>query len=396
MTGLAAAAVEVDITPPAGLPMGGYIARDGVSTGMRDRLRATLVWLTEHRSHVVWVTIDALGIAAGDCARLRFRVAGAIGVPADSVLICASHTHSGPSGWLRPIYDGFPSTVDERLIDSLIDTISSAAGTLTPRPVDARWAVRPTVGIGANRNDPAGPHDDSTGVLTLGEIATVADYACHPTVLGRDNLRYSADFPGAARAAVGMLAFLQGAAGDASTRFIRREQSFAEADRLGGILGAVIRSAQGSEVSGPIRVRRATVTLPVRTIPALDPPARAIPDVGGGTVRLLESQREGARLLDLLRTAQLPATQDLPISVVELGPVAWVHLPVEPFASYAAAIVAGSRHPVTRVIGYTDGYFGYLADADAHAVGTYEAQASMFDPTAGDRLVQAACDLLGS
>jgi hypothetical protein len=363
---------------------------------MHDRLRATLVWLTDRDSHVVWVAVDALGIAAVDCARLRSRVAASTGVPADSVLICASHTHSGPSGWLRPIYDGFPSTVDEGLLDSLVDTIGSAARELTPRPVDARWAVRPTVGIGANRNDPAGPHDDSTGVLTLGDVATVADYACHPTVLGRDNLLYSADYPGAARAAGGPLAFLQGAAGDASTRFVRREQSFAEADRLGGILGSAIRSAEGRPLDGPLRVRRATVTLPVRTIPELDPPARPVRDVGGGTVRLLESQHEGARLLGLLRAARLPTSLDLPISVVEVGPVAWVHLPVEPFASYAAAIVAGSRRPDVRVIGYTDGYFGYLADAAAHTVGTYEAQASMFDPAAGDLLVDAARTLLGS
>lgn len=388
MSELAAAATEVDITPPAGHAMGGYIGRAGVATGVHDRLCATLVWLTDQVSHVVWVAVDTLGIATADCARLRARVAAATGVPTASVLICASHTHSAPSGWLRPIYDGFPSTVDEALLSRLIDTIGTAAEALVPRPVGARWAVQPSVGIGANRNDPAGPHDDSTGVLTLGDVVTVADYACHPTVLGRDNLRYSADFPGAARAVVGTLAFLQGAAGDASTRFVRREQSFAEADRLGRTLGAAIRSAVGAPVSGPVRVRRDTVTVPVRAIPADDPPVPAL------TGRLLESRREGARLLGRLRAADLPASFDLPISVVEVGPIAWVHLPVEPFGSYAAAIVAASRHPVTRVIGYTDGYFGYLADAAAHAVGTYEAQASMFDPAAGDLLVAAAVELL--
>src|SRR5882757_901044 len=396
MTGLAAAAIAVDITPPAGHPLGGYIARRLPSTGVHDPLTASLVRLTDGVTDVVWVAIDALGIDAVDCARLRDRVGSAAGVPADSVLICASHTHSGPSGWLRPIYRGFPSVVSPQLLDTLLDTIGDAAGSLIPRPVEVRWAVRPGVGVGRNRNDPAGPHEDSVGVLALDGVAIVADYACHPTVLGTDNLLYSADFPGAARARVGTLAFLQGAAGDASTRFTRREQSFAEADRLGGLLGAAITATTGAAITGPLSVRRSVVTLPVRIVPVGDPVASvpALDVSAAGAARLAESRREGAQLLAALRAADLPDTLELPISVVTLGEVAWVHLPVEPFASYGAAIAAGSPYADTRVIGYADGYFGYLADAAAHAAGTYEAQASMFDAAAGRLVVDAALALL--
>ena len=123
-------------------------------------------------------------------------------------------------------------------------------------------------------------------------------------------------------------------------------------------------------------------------------PDKTLIDTSGYDPAVVAQISELMSALGRLREAELPASFDLPISVVEVGPIAWMHLPVEPFASYAAAIEAGSRHPVTRVIGYTDGYFGYLADAAAHTVGTYEAQASMFDPTGGDLLVRAAVDLL--
>jgi hypothetical protein len=271
-----------------------------------------------------------------------------------------------------------------------------------------------------------------------GAVVVLADYACHPTVLGHDNLSYSADFPGVARrvAAAGLaaagspapvVAFLQGAAGDASPRFTRRGQSFAEVDRLGGVLGAAI--TRGSLLGEPVTaavpasqspagpppagsawtdqptVRRTTVELPTRIMPTqkqvrdelarTEHDWRAAADPTSPAARIARTRHEGARMLAARSNAQLPETLELPISVATLGAIAWVHLPVEPFASYAAAITAASPYPVTRVVGYTDGYFGYLADSAAHASGSYEARASLFDPAAGKLVVDAAVGLLG-
>jgi hypothetical protein len=92
--------------------------------------------------------------------------------------------------------------------------------------------------------------------------------------------------------------------------------------------------------------------------------------------------------------AGLPATFELPLTVVALGGRAWVHLPVELFASFALRIRAASPFAATRVIGYTDGYLGYVADAEAHRDGVYEAGVSLFDPDASERLCDAAIALL--
>jgi hypothetical protein len=192
-------------------------------------------------------------------------------------------------------------------------------------------------------------------------------------------------------------------------------------DRLGGVVGAAIargaRLGRGASVDatadprgGPDgravvgRVRRVRVELPTRTIPPADQLHRdlaaaerqwgASRDAATPAARIARTRYEGARMLAALSAAELPPTLELPISVVTLGEVAWVHLPVEPFASYGAAIAAASPYPVTRVVGYSDGYFGYLADAQAHAAGSYEARASLFDPAAGQLLVEAAVELL--
>lgn len=430
---LHAAAASVEVTPPAGQPLGGYLSRhDAVSTDTHDALTATLVHVTGDAGDtgVLWVALDALGLADTTAERIRSGVATAACVPSDNVLVCSSHTHSGPDAWLPRRQSFTTHPPDERLVTGLVERVVDAARGLGARrrPVTASWGVTPNVGVGTNRNDPAGPHDDTAGVLALraadGEtVAVVVDYACHPTVLNHDNLRYSADFPGAARtvaaAALGavrdsaaappVVAFLQGAAGDASPRFTRRGQSFAEAARLGGMLGAAtVRGAlAGDEVAsrGAPCVHRDAVELPVRSLPApaelqarierTEAAWRAVADrPADPAVRIVRSRYEGALLLARLHDTGVPQAMRLPIAAVTFGEVAWAHVPVELFASFGQAVAAASPFPHTRVVGYTDGYLGYVADAAAHEAQTYEANSSFFDAAAGSTLVDAVVALL--
>src|SRR6202022_1758280 len=72
---------------------------------------------------------------------------------------------------------------------------------------------------------PSHPLDPTVNVLQVkdssGKIrAVLVNYACHPSVLGPDNLQYSADYPGAMKHYVeekipgALCLFVQGAAGD--------------------------------------------------------------------------------------------------------------------------------------------------------------------------------------
>jgi hypothetical protein len=293
-------------------------------------------------------------------------------------------------------------------------------------------------GVGANRHRIDGPHDATAGVLAAldehGRVrAVVTDYGSHPTVLGHDNLSWSADWPGAARRALsGALAgltafpgtdhgepvdeapvvlFLQGAAGDASARFVRRQQTFDEADRLGGryagqVLDALLEAPVG-EASGRLSVGRATVTLPTKRTLARDAAlereeqarsaweeVRRTHADGSPAERLARTRYEGALVDRRMAEAELPPALTLPLTVVALGGRAWLHLPVELFASLALRIRAASPFPATRVVGYTDGYVGYVADADAHRDGVYEAGVSLFDIDGSEQLCEAAIALL--
>lgn len=435
VAGLRYAATTVDVTPPAPVPLAGYAARgDRPATGVHDRLTASLLWLAgaaDGSPAACWVAVDALGLDVTTASRIREAVGQRLDMDPDSVLVCSSHTHSGPASWCR----GFPVAsplADDTAIERLVKDIGRGAGRLpaTRSTVTAGWDTLDDVGVGGNRYDPAGPHDTSTGVLTLRDpadavVTVLFDYACHPTVLGHANLDYSADYPAAARRVVRaalegtdgvetppVVLFLQGAAGDVSTRYTRRASTFDEADRQGGMVGGALLRAVLSAEPGPVAgaapvVHRSVCTVPTRKLPtaaavrktlAAAEKAWAKADPGDGpetpAVRIARTRYEGALALSALRAADLPPTWDLPISVVTLGDVAWAHLPVEPFTCFGEQIRARSPFPVTRTVGYTDGYFGYLADEAAHRDGRYEALSSVFGPAAGAQVVDETVALL--
>jgi hypothetical protein len=440
--GLRFAGTRVELTSPPGFPLAGYGARgDAVAASEHDPLEAVLLSLRDARpagERVTWIVVDAVAADGGLARAVAEAVGAALDCPPDAVLVCATHTHSGPASWIRRVHPAFPDSADEAMRSELVRRVGEAAAGLagTEREVRLLVAAGAAPGIGTNRTDPAGPHDASVGLLALIEASgavggLLVDHACHATVLGHDNLHWSADWPGAARRTLAAalaagrqfgegsesgprssptVAVVQGAAGDASPRFVGRAQSFGEVDRLGGLLAAhaleaLLGAGPAAASPGPL-LRRDTVRLPTRPLPSpaearrltaeAETAWRAIATAEGPCPRerIARTRHEGAQLLASVAEIRLPLAVELPVTVVALGDDAWLHLPVELFTSFGLAIRAGSPFARTRVVGYTDGYYGYVADRAAHQAGVYEASASLFDAAAGRRLVEASINLL--
>lgn len=414
-----------DVTPSRPGELAGYAARAGaLSTGAHDPLEAALVVLDDGAHRTGWLALDAIGVSADLAALLRDAVRAGLGDDGLRLVVAASHTHSAPLGWVGSIHPGHPGAVDPDGVAELVGRVGELAARLAERPAEpvlASWGAAAASGLGANRLDPSLPHDDSIGVLALRSAdgtarALVVDAATHPTVLGPDNLRWSADWPGALRAALRaspdgepVIAFLQGAAGDVSTRFTRRGSGFDEVTRLGRIAATTVRAATGTPgmpLAGPVRYAARLLELERRALPA---PAEAERELVAATaardelrllpdldprVRIAQARLDGAVVQRGLVAAAPDGSVILPVSVLALGDVAWAHVPVELFASVGARVRAGSPFPVTRVVGYADAYRGYLVDRPAVERGSYEALSTFFPPAAGDALAAALHDLL--
>ncbi len=397
LTRLRAAAAQVDITPPPGLPMDGYIARVEVSVGVHDPLSGQILVLEDDQRRIAIVTLDVLAISAQAAAILRARIAHSLGVSESAVFVCASHTHTAAVGWQNWFPVGAAPSISPELVNQTARRLADAAQTARPRLVPVQVVAQTGVlpELASDRNH-ARPALDST-VAALGftdrkgkPVAVLFHYACHPTILGAA-LEYSADFPGAARQRIqralpGAVAlYLNGAAGNLSTRFTRRSQTFEEMERLGGLLGervvALLTTAQPLD-DARLGAGSRTLRLPLRSFAA----APEIPPTGNP--RIDQVRAEGAALEARLAEAfKGRSSQPAELRVFHIGPWKFFGIPGEPFDELAVSI--RQHDPRALVVGYANDYLGYFPTQEAVQAMTYEALSSPYDARA-HQLIQNA------
>ena len=247
-------------------------------------------------------------------------------------------------------------------------------------------------------------------------LAVLMNYGCHPTVLGHENRCLSADYPGAARRVLEgvypdtVFMFTNGAAGDVSTRFTRRSQTFAEVERMGRILGGgVLRAMQLMETGGPAALssRVADVEIPLRDFPPPDKAKQVLEDreaelerlqeagAPHGEIRRATTKMEGARVQVRLAEALVDrshvATQT---QVVSIGGLLFIGLPGEPFTRLVLDLKEESPAVHTAVISYANDDVGYFPDDGSIEEGTYEALSSPYGSEGVRHLERTALDLV--
>ena len=236
-----------DITPPVGIyhRMWGAATHER-STGVHRPLTATVLVLApatanEDSELRVVIAVDHCLLWTAEMNALLDSVSSAAGVDRDALTVFFSHTHgAGLMGLDRRELPGgelIPPYLDElaRKIAGLVD---EARQRLTPATIvygtgrcdlaahrDYFDEARGHFVCGFN---PGGPADDAllVGRVTSdsGEtLATLVNYACHPTTLAWENTLISPDYIGALREVIesatdAPCVFIQGASGDIGPR----------------------------------------------------------------------------------------------------------------------------------------------------------------------------------
>lgn len=412
-----AGAVEVDITPPVGVPMDGYGAREGSSVAIHDPLLAQALLLKSGDDGILLFTLDLLGVSLDFTHRVRARAAGATALDPANIMVACTHTHSGPAGFL-PRVSGLGSedaNLQEITLRKLVGAAQWADSCLQPARVGVETGQ--ITAIGRNRNDPeSGPMDPLVTVVRVddaagGPLAVLMNYGCHPTVLGYGNRSISADYPGAARRLLRdvypetVFLFTNGASGDVSTRFTRREQTFGEVERMGRILGGeVLRVMQLIETESVTTARgqMVDIDLPVRQLPSLQTARRVLDErkaelkqlkqaqTSHGDVRRATTRVEGAhiqlQLVQALAGREQISTQ---VQTLRMGDILCIGLPGEPFSRLVLDLKDSSPFAKTVVISYANDDVGYFPDERSIHQGTYEALSSPYG-TEGVRCLQKA------
>ncbi len=385
-----AGTAEVELTPALGLAMDGYMARVGTSAGVHDPLMAQALVLEFQGRRAALVTLDVMAVSRNFTDSIRRDLAALLGTTTDAVLICASHTHSGPMG----LQDRMP--IGSGKLDAAFVARAAAQSRravqqalAARKPVELRAAAGAVSGIGGDRNRPERPVDQTVSVLDFagadGQPAAILfHYACHPTVLSAANLDYSADFPGAARRRLherfpnAICLFVNGAAGNISTRFERHGQTFDEVRRLGGRLGDRVIELVGAAraVTPALASACASVDLPLREFPV---EARQVGPSGNRRIDTVRA--EGATIEEQLRAAFSGQTsRPGELCALRVGATTLLSVPGEAFSDLAQALREAA--PTALIAGYANDYLGYFPTQAAIDDASYEALSSPYDARA--------------
>ena len=337
------------------------------------------------------------------------------GVHREHVLFCAIHTHSAPGGALetrkgclsaeRDIVGGINEALAGNIAAATKECIAEALENMREGKAFRMYGT--CSGVGSNRD---GKDLEGNDALLCYEIWSgqekmfLVNFACHPTVLHEENHLCSADFPGALQEKLeeegySMTMFLNGSAGDISTRFTRRGSGFDEVRRYGELLGQSCTSLLEKKI--PCKIEK--VDLGQKKIPLRAKEAMPVPeaqkmlsrrkqeyeeglrkDISPAEKRLLESLLEGAEAD--LRYAQHYNGQkeyDVELNFFRINDDIFVAVPGELMSQLSNPL----QDERTHFIGYANGYFMYFADRNAYRNGYYEALSSPFAEGEAERMM---------
>jgi len=379
------------ITPPLGSELAGHFHKR-FGKEVKSKLYTKALVIEAGGRRIALVSNDVCHTFGEFADPAREGIAAACGIPADAVLIAASHTHTGPAlikrniwvdpvpGWLKIVTEAIVGAVKDAC-DSMFDATLHLGYAEAPgysinklsRTKDGHDVYRQP---GPNEREiigPAGPLDTSVQVLCARDMdkrirAFVVNFAAHPDS-GREVIW--AEWPGemaqtlaAVYGADAPSLFLQGTAGDVNCKpGISREQ-------VGrGIAGAAIMAIEREAAlltPAPIdfRLKRLKIPRLVKT-PETDRMIDAMrrkPNAG-------YLEKAWPQYYDAWKAE--PAELEATVQCLRMGDTAFVTLPGEAFTALGLEIKRYSPAARTFVAAYANAWVGYIPPLEQAERGGY-------------------------
>lgn len=422
-TTLRAGAARVEITPPVGLDLTGFLARENPSIGVRDPLYARALVLDDNNRQVAIVSCDLLGFDRKWIVEIRDRVARRTGIYAPQVMVACTHTHGGPATISLIDCGAIDAAYIESLLPRIVDAMAQAQANLRPATLAVGNAMSST-GV-HNRRTPGDVIDPEVGLVRVDDeagnpLAVLVNYTCHPTSLNHANRKVTADYPGLVCSRIeqetGAIAlFLMGAIGDVGP-VARGEESLATVGNAVADAALAALPTLSTQEVARLTTAGEIVQLPLLSIPSRDEWLDL--RVGYEAAALAaehDNNPAGAKvqwamvhwveqMFELMQDHELTPTVEAEIQVLRLGDLAIVGVPGEYFVELGLQIKAGLQQSGTRQVmisGFTNGNVGYIPARRAYPQGGYEvAEAYKYygypaaiAPEGGEQIVASAVRL---
>lgn len=423
-----AAFYEREITPPLGESMPGYYAVR-IAEDVADKLYAKVFAAESDGVKIALLVLDCVELPTKYADAIVERVRQYNDISADSVAVCATHSHTGiPCG--EPLTGMDDEIYMNVLVRQAADCVTLALRRL--REVTLTFGCGGVNGISFNRNfrladgrvithlgdadrDGAVPYSDVDPLLPVltvrdesGEpVGAVISYACHQDCVGGKAYSgdYSSELSKKLKERYGqdfVSVYIPGASGDINhVNYLRVFTGIPEEDGVPHYrtMGRTI-AAEAVRVidtdSRPVEGNRISAKKEMLDIPVRRASSEQI-ERARAKVAVSGEKAWNARLLLRYEEVQTEVTHPTPVQVFGIGNAAIVALPGEPYHRFAAKIREGCPAVNCLFSALSNGTHGYIPVPELMETDIYEAklcEGSFLDPSAGDTIAEAVVRML--
>jgi hypothetical protein len=395
------AGVARSVITPEGKPyLAGYF-HERIGETVRDDLYCRALILDDGDCRICLITLDLIVVSREWGDRAREMIVERTGIPADRILISATHTHTGPSvGQGRP---GTPEEWLEALPGMIADTAEAAAeemfdALLFPgmqqehllasnrlgrtREADEVFSSEGVIGH-------AGPVDPELLAVGIRERdgtvrAVLVNYGMHVDVIGGGSADFvSADWPGVMEEAVvgvygdqAVTLFVNGPCGDINHRLWRETrqpgEGEAKAIQMGRTYGGL--SVAAIEVAEPMEHTGCGSKFEDLQIPYYTRDDELMAEIEAMKQRDNLEYFEEATIKRVEQWDRDGEIADVPVQVMRFGDLMIVGLPGEVFTEWGLEIKRWSPAPWTIIVELANDSLGYIPSTDQAMRGGYGAK----------------------
>jgi hypothetical protein len=420
-------------------PPGGFTnpyARSGTDT-LHTTLTARALLLRQGSQTVTLLRVDTVAMWQDliiDLKRkLRDRGRGDL---ADGLIIGATHTHASGGKiinhpLLRLLAGQFSPALYYRVINNLIQVILEAEQ--GARPARVGYDTLEVSELHSDRRCENGDViDHSMGLLKVTDdddqlIALLINYAMHGTIVDSDEFVFSTDAPGAIEHGIEQrlpqhapVLYFQSWAGDMSPKVpsehVTEEggesrDQYRDLAAIGkGAADIVIPALSTINMSEDLELKVKTIRFPMSD-ELINPDGDfAHYPHGGAYCYPIDSQNcpedgqpqqvyEPAELNCLLPVSEADGITWADITAVQIGDLGMITLPGEPLTSVGVDLrdraIALTGLNQVWILGYAQGYLGYLLHPEDFVLGGYEGSGAIWGPGLGQYLIDRGVEVIG-
>ena len=411
--GLAVGYGRADITPLDAMPI-----YNGIGESTHDPLLFTCTAVSDGESVALLCSLDMKNITVELTKAFTDRITKEFGIPADHVILGATHTHSTPNAafgtgpaikWMGRLVNQSVVAVEAALRDlDLVEGAYTGVGhtegiTFVRRYLmkDGSYETNPSAEVEAHETEA----DNEMRTIRIDrknkkDILMVNYQTHYGSATGLYKNQYSADFVHVFREEAEKewdchFVYYSGASGNLNfqTKIPGEKKfgSFVEATKEGFI--PVVKGCLAGEESvalgklcfasnwykAPVYQDGEDAIARAKKVAAQAEGSAAYQQALGENGFTSSRQVEG-----ILTRAELGETVDVPFYAITFGDIGFVSAPYEMFDTNGVQVREGSPFKMTFVCSYANGGFGYVPSAIAFPHGGYEVLVSRFCETTGD------------